>query len=78
MLQQHLAMTERHVALGEEHIAKQKALIAELERKGRDTVNARAFLVTLREALALHLEHRDRLLTELASQRPAQPGWNNQ
>lgn len=77
MLQQHLAMTERHVALGEEHIAKQKALIAGLERKGRDTVNARAFLVTLHEAQALHLEHRDRLLAELESYRPATPVWNS-
>ena len=59
-------MTERHIALGEEHLAKQEALIAGLERKGRDTINARAFLVTLRDAQALHLEHRDRLLAELA------------
>ncbi|MGY8639304.1 hypothetical protein RAD15_43280 [Bradyrhizobium sp. 14AA] len=65
MLRRHLAMVERHVALGEGHLAKQEALIAGLECKGRDTVNARMFLATLRETQALHLEHRDRLLAEL-------------
>lgn len=59
-------MVERHVALGEGHLAKQEALIAGLEHKGRDTVNARAFLTTLRETQALHLQHRERLLAELA------------
>ncbi|WP_440642066.1 hypothetical protein ACSHT2_13925 [Bradyrhizobium sp. PUT101] len=44
-----LAMVERHVALGAGHVAKQEAMIAGLERKGHDTVNARTFLTTLRE-----------------------------
>jgi len=59
-----LAMVERHVALGEGHLAKQEALIAGLERKGRDTDNARAFLTTMRETQALHLQHREQLLAE--------------
>ncbi|WP_439370929.1 hypothetical protein [Bradyrhizobium sp. DASA03120] len=65
MLQEHLAMAERHVALGEKHLVKQEALIAELDRDGHDTLDALKLLATMRATQRLHLQHRDRLLSEL-------------
>ncbi|RXG83666.1 hypothetical protein EAS61_41455 [Bradyrhizobium zhanjiangense] len=65
MFQQHLAMAERHVALSEKHLLKQEALIAELDRDGHDTADAVELLATMRATQRLHLQDRDRLLTEL-------------
>jgi hypothetical protein len=65
LLLQSLVEAERHVAEGERHLAKQEALIAELDRGGRDAEEARTILDTLRELQALHLQDRDRLLKEL-------------
>jgi hypothetical protein len=65
ILLEHLALCERHIALGEKHLAKQEALVADLDRKGRDTADALAILATLRETQALHVLDRDRLLKEL-------------
>jgi hypothetical protein len=67
-LQQHLAQTERHIARGEVHLARQRALIAELDRAGHDTEEARAILDSLMETQVLHEQDRERLLG-LASKR---------
>ncbi len=66
LLLQHLAQAERHVAEGERHLVRQEELIAELDRDGHDTKDARAILQTLRTSQALHLQDRDRILRELA------------
>src|SRR5215471_18386455 len=67
-LQQHLAQAERHIAQGVVHLARQRALIAELDRAGHDTEEARAILDTLMETQVLHEQDREHLLG-LASQR---------
>ena len=61
-----LTSAGQHVAQSEAHILKQEALIAELDRDAHDTSAARALLDTMRETRALHIQHRDRLLNELA------------
>jgi hypothetical protein len=55
----HLAMVERHVAEGEIRLSRQRALIAELDRDGHDTADARAILATIRETQRLHVEDRE-------------------
>jgi hypothetical protein len=67
MLMDHLQMTRRHVALGLDHIAKQKAIIARLERKDRDTDLARSLLDTLEETQRMHVADCERLEKELAA-----------
>ena len=64
---EHLAMAKRHVAEGEIHLSRQRALIAELDRDGHDTADARAILATMLETQRLHVEDRDRILKELSS-----------
>jgi hypothetical protein len=65
MLKAHLEQAERHVSEGEQHITRQRELIAELERKGRDTTRANELLCRFEEMLALHVHDRDRLRKEL-------------
>ena len=43
-------------------------LIAELERKGRDSAQARAILEQFQELEAMHLADRDRILRELSEE----------
>ena len=64
---EHLAMAERHVTEGEVHLSRQRALVAELDRDGHDTADARAILATMLETQRLHVEDRDRILKELSS-----------
>ena len=65
MIQEHLARAERHVEEGERHVARQSQLVAELERDGRASQEARALLRQYEAWLALHLADRDRLRAEL-------------
>jgi len=65
MLLSHLEEAERHVAQGQRHIADQEARIAELDRDGHDTAEARKLLANFHASQSLHVEHRDRLLTQL-------------
>jgi hypothetical protein len=60
-----LYQAERHVASGERHIARQHDLIAELQRDGHDTTEAKALLKKFEELQTMHLNDRDRLLREL-------------
>ncbi|MEY9199401.1 bifunctional non-homologous end joining protein LigD [Sinorhizobium fredii] len=62
LIEKHLAKAERHVAEGEEHVARQTNILAELERNGHDTKQARELLETFRELLASHIEDRNRLI----------------
>jgi hypothetical protein len=61
-----IASAGQHIAQSDAHISKQEALIAELDRDGHDTTVARALLDTMRDMRVLHLQHRGRILTELA------------
>ncbi|MHC2465553.1 hypothetical protein [Bradyrhizobium embrapense] len=66
ILEQHLALAERHAAQGRQHVARQENLIAELDRDGHDTTEARKVLDTLRITQALHEQDVERILGELA------------
>jgi len=65
-LQQHLVDAEQHVADGAQHITKQESLIAQLDRDGHDTMEAKKVLDTLRRTQALLVERRNHILRELA------------
>jgi len=65
ILRQHLAQAERHVAEGKRHLLRQEERIAELDRDGHDTVEARRLLATLRATQRLHEQDVERLLGEL-------------
>lgn len=67
ILEEHLAQAERHVAQGEKHVAKQRAIVAELERDGHDTVAAHDLLRQFEELQALHVADCDRLRSELGA-----------
>lgn len=61
-----LRQSEAHVVLGARHISRQKEIIAELERRGHDTDQARSLLVLFEELQVVHVQHRDRLIKQLA------------
>jgi hypothetical protein len=64
MIVQHLARADRHAAEGETIVARQKELIAEIERQGRDAANARALLVLFKDLQKMHLVDANRLWQE--------------
>ena len=66
MLKRHLAEAEEHIATGDKNIARQRDLIAQLERDGRDTASARTFLHEFEQLQARHTAERERLLRELS------------
>jgi hypothetical protein len=67
MIANHLALAEEHVRLGEEHIASQRAIVAELEAGGGQTLaTAREVLQTFESMQRAHVADRDRLRKELA------------
>jgi hypothetical protein len=70
VLMDHLQMARRHVELGAEHIARQKAIIARLECKDRDTGLARQLLDILEETQRMHVADRQRLEKQLAANDP--------
>lgn len=69
----HLAIAERAVAAGERHIEREERMIADLDRAGHDTKQARETLATFRLMQAEHVAHRNRLLKML---QPTAPGCN--
>jgi hypothetical protein len=48
------------------NIARQRDVIAQLERGGRDTASARTFLHEFEQLQARHIAERERLLRELS------------
>jgi hypothetical protein len=66
MLKRHLAEAEEHIATGDKNIARQREVIAQLERDGRDTASARTFLHEFEQLQARHIAERERLLRELS------------
>lgn len=67
IIEQHLAMAEGHVAKAGELVERQRSLVADLERDGHDTTEARRLLAEFQEIEAMHISDRDRLRRELAS-----------
>ena len=65
ILLERLAQAERHVAEGLQHIARQRTVIANLERHGHDTNQARGLLAQFQSTQALHIADRDQLKKEL-------------
>ena len=61
----HLAIAEQAVALGDRHILREEQMIADLDRAGHDTTQARELLATYRLTQAEHVAHRNRLLAML-------------
>ncbi|UFW46500.1 MULTISPECIES: hypothetical protein [Bradyrhizobium] len=70
ILEEHLALARRHANMGAQHIARQEGLIAELDRDGHDTAEARKILNTLRETQRLHEQDVERLLLEVSKSLP--------
>jgi hypothetical protein len=66
MIERHLALAESHVQEGQRHIEDQQRILAELERDGHDTTEARRLLSVLEQTQRLHVEDRARLSSELA------------
>jgi len=62
---QHLKEAEQHVAEGERHIAEQEERIAGLARRGQDLAEAKILLENFYASQMLHIQHRDRLRSEL-------------
>jgi two-component sensor histidine kinase len=63
---EYFSMARRHVAIGERHIARQREIVAELERDGHDSLDAKRLLGYFEELQNMHIAHRDRLGKTLA------------
>ena len=72
LVEGHLAQAERHVAEGEQHIARQRELIDEMKRDGRDITMAVELLQTFERTQASHVEDRDRIRAELSNSAKAE------
>ena len=70
MLRRHLEQAQRHVAQGERHIAEQELRINDLARLGQDTTEAHKLLDNFYASQVQHIQHRDRILRELAGPIP--------
>jgi hypothetical protein len=69
-LEQDLAEAEQCIADGKVYVKAQRAIVTKLTRRGDDTEKARYVLKTLQDTLALHIEHRDQLKSQLAAHEP--------
>ncbi len=70
---EHLELANRHVAEGEQRMEAQTELMAELERDGHGTAQAKELLKQFEETLALQVKTRDRIVRELAETQDASP-----
>ena len=66
ILKQHLRLAEKHIAEGTEHVERQRQIVDELVRNGKDPRRSMDLLTLFEETLAGHTEERDRLQDELA------------
>ena len=62
----HLEIANRHIAEGQHRIDEQKARIAGLKRRGRDTAASNELLQVFEETLEQMMRHRALILQELA------------
>jgi hypothetical protein len=64
-----LANTDREIGRCRGHVERQRTLVAEMERDGRETARASLLLETLTESLAAHEQHRRRICDRLEQSR---------
>src|SRR5262249_289322 len=67
LLLDQLTRTENHIRSDAQHLLGQQSIVAELERRGEDSTQARSFLRHLEEMMAMRLADRDRMRTALGS-----------
>ena len=67
VLRRRLAQAEARVTQGYHHVARQREIVSELQRKGRDTRLARTWLTQFEELQAIYVSDRNRLLREISS-----------
>ena len=67
MLLAHLAQANEHVEMGERHVGRQRELVAELDRDGHSTTEAKKLLKQFEQMLAMHKSDRDRIERDLAA-----------
>jgi hypothetical protein len=65
MVEEHLALAEEHVTIGDKNVANQRKAVADLERGGHDTAQARDLLQRFEEIQAMHIADLQRLRREL-------------
>ena len=68
MLRRRLAQAEARVAQGYRHLARQREILRDLQRDGRDTLQARTWLTQFEELHAIYVADRNRLLREISSE----------
>jgi hypothetical protein len=68
MLKDRLAEAEKYVATGERHIRRQRELVAELDREGRDAATARNLLAIFEVLQKQYVAERDLLARASESQ----------
>ena len=61
----HLELASKHVLEGQQPVEAQLDLVFKLERRGRDTLQAKMLLEQFERTLALQIETRDRIMREL-------------
>lgn len=66
MVRDHLELARRHVAQSEACVSRQREIVAELERDGHDSAQARQLLTLFEDLQRLHVADRDRLEKQLA------------
>lgn len=66
-VKEQLEQARYRVAEGKQHIARQRKLVAELELDGHEATHAREILDRFEDLQRLHIQDRDRLEQELAS-----------
>jgi len=64
----HLVLSTNHIVEAERRIARQRDRVAELERDGHDTSEARDLLETMLKSLELMRSNQDHIVDELANQ----------
>jgi hypothetical protein len=62
----HLALAEKHILEGERHVKRQREILQDLQRDGRDALKAKDLLRSDERAMSLHSENRDRIRGELS------------
>jgi hypothetical protein len=66
ILEGHLAQAERHILESQRHVSRQREIVAELANDGHDFSSAEDLLAQFETMLAAHIDHRDRIRTELS------------
>src|SRR5262249_28708769 len=70
LLVRHLALSEEYIRLGSHRIQHQREIVAKLERRGGDAIQARRLLDNFEELQRMHIADRDRVRRELSAPTP--------